>query len=338
MNIERKKKGKNFIYLRKNVEIKDAKILERIKKLVIPPAWRDVVIADKPTDKVQCIGYDDKNRKQYKYNQEYIDKQTKDKYYKSLIDFGLVINKIREDIEKILRKREWNLEKLIAFIIFVVDNSHLRIGNEKYKDENESYGITTLERRHIIIKTNSVILNFIGKKGVENSCKLTDKRIVNLFKSLDKEFKPEEDEGFFKYYGGNNKIYSINSLHINDFLKNYGDFSAKIFRTWTANEFIIKYLYNIVFQIKDVDKSYIESLSDKNCAVIINKCIDQVSEKLNNTRAICKKSYICNDIFDDFKESPCNFIKKIKNYSNKKLKNCNGIQTILIKLLSNYKN
>ena len=330
MNIERKKKGKNFIYLKKNVEIKDAKILERIKKLVIPPAWRDVVIADKPTDKVQCIGYDDKNRKQYKYNQEYIDKQTKDKYYKSLIDFGLVINKIREDIEKILRKREWNLEKLIAFIIFVVDNSHLRIGNEKYKDENESYGITTLERRHIIIKTNSVILNFIGKKGVENSCKLTDKRIVNLFKSLDKEFKPEEDEGFFKYYGGNNKIYSINSLHINDFLKNYGDFSAKIFRTWTANEFIIKYLYNIVFQIKDVDKSYIESLSDKNCAVIINKC--------NNTRAICKKSYICNDIFDDFKESPCNFIKKIKNYSNKKLKNCNGIQTILIKLLSNYKN
>lgn len=338
MNIERKKKGKNFIYLKKNVEIKDAKILERIKKLVIPPAWRDVVIADKPTDKVQCIGYDDKNRKQYKYNQEYIDKQTKDKYYKNLIEFGLVINKIREDIEQMLRKREWNLDKLIAFIIFVVDNSHLRIGNEKYKDENESYGITTLERRHIIIKTNSVILNFIGKKGVENSCKLTDKRIVNLFKSLDKEFKPREDEGFFKYYGGNNKVYSINSLHINDFLKNYGDFSAKIFRTWTANEFIIKYLYNIVFQIKDVDKSYMESLSDKNCAVIINKCIDQVSEKLNNTRAICKKSYICNDIFDDFKESPCNFIKKIKNYSNKKLKNCNGIQTILIKLLSNYKN
>ena len=337
MNIERKKKGKKFIYVKRNIEIKDEKILDRIKKLVIPPAWRNVVIADKKTDKVQCIGYDDKNRKQYKYNQEYIDKQTKEKYYKSLIEFGLVIYKIREDIEKILKKREWNLNKLIAFIIFIVDNSHLRIGNEKYKDENESYGITTLEKRHIIIKTNSVIFNFIGKKGVENSCKLTDKKIVSLFKSLDKEFKPKEDESFFKYYG-NNKVYTINSNHINDFLKNYGDFSAKIFRTWTANEFIVKYLYNIILQIKDVDKTYIESLSEKNCSIIINKCIDQVSEKLNNTRAICKKSYICNDIFDDFKECPCNFIKKVKNYSNKKIKQCNGIQTILIKLLSDYKN
>ena len=338
MNIERKKNGKDFIYVKRNIEIKDPKILERIKKLVIPPAWRDVIIADKKTDKIQCIGYDDKNRKQYKYNQDYIDKKTKEKYYKSLIDFGLVINNIREDIGQKLRKRDWTLDKLIAFIIFVVDNSHLRIGNEKYKDENESYGITTLERRHIIIKTNSVIFNFIGKKGVENSCKLTDKKIVNLFKSLDKEFKPEENDSFFRYYGNNNKIYTINSLHINDFLKKYGDFSAKIFRTWTANEFIVKYLYNIILQIKDVDNNYLESLSEKNCAIIINKCIDQVSTKLNNTRAICKKSYICNDIFDDFKESPCNFIKKVKTYSTKKINGCNGIQTILIKLLSNYKN
>ena len=133
--------------------------MERIKKLVIPPAWRDVVIADRCDDKVQCIGYDDKNRKQYKYNQDYINKQTNEKYYKSLIDFGLIINKLRDDINDKLRRREWNLDKLIAFIIFIVDNSHLRIGNEKYKDENESYGITTLERRHIKIKTNSVILD-----------------------------------------------------------------------------------------------------------------------------------------------------------------------------------
>ena len=86
-------------------------------------------------------------------------------------------------------------------------------------------------------------------------------------------------------------------------------------------------------EIKDFD-----SISQKNCAIIINKCIDEVSEKLNNTRAICKKSYICNDIFDDFKESPFNFIKKVKTYSTKKINGCNGIQTILIKLLSNYKN
>ena len=100
-------------------------------------------------------------------------------------------------------------------------------------------------------------------------------------------------------------------------------------------------MYNVareLYKQKEIEIKELDSISQKNCAIIINKCIDDVSEKLNNTRAICKKSYICNDIFDDFKESPCNFIKKIKNYSNKKLKNCNGIQTILIKLLSNYKN
>ena len=115
-------------------------------------------------------------------------------------------------------------------------------------------------------------------------------------------------------------------------------FQQKFFRTWTANEFIVKYLYNIILQIKDIEDTNIESLSEKNCSIIINKCIDQVSDKLNNTRAICKKSYICNDIFDDFRESPNNFIKKIKKYSNKKINNCNGIQSILIKLLRDYKN
>ena len=341
MNIERRKNGSEFIFLKKGKIIKDTKTLDRIKKLVIPPAWRDVCIADKSSDKVQCIGIDDKNRKQYKYNQDYIQEQTNNKYYLSLIEFGKQINKIREDVKEMLRKRYWDLNKLVAFVIYVIDSCHLRIGNEKYKDENESYGITTLERRHIIIKTNSVSFNFIGKKGVENSCKLCSRDIVNLFKSLDKEFKPEDNDPFFRYYGSNGKIYNITSHHINDFLKDYGNFSAKIFRTWTANEYIVKYLYNIVKQLyeqNEIEIKDFDSISQKNCAIIINKCIDEVSEKLNNTRAICKKSYICNDIFDDFKDSPDDFVKKIKSFSKKKIKNCNGIETILIKLLSQYKN
>ena len=340
MNIDRKKRGKKFIFLKNDKVLKDEDTLERIRKLVIPPAWRDVYIADKASDKIQCIGRDDKDRKQYKYNEEYIKEQTNNKYYSSLIEFGKQINKIREDVDNILKRRTWDLEKLIAFVIFVIDSCHLRIGNEKYKDENESYGITTLERRHIKIKTNSVSFSFIGKKGVENSCKLVNRKIINLFKSLDKEFKPEEKDTFFKYYGNNGKIYSVTSHQINDFLKNYGNFSAKIFRTWTANEFIVKNLYNVaqeLYKQKEIEIKELDSISQKNCAIIINKCIDDVSEKLNNTRAICKKSYICNDIFDDFKESPDGFVKKIKKLSKKKIENCNGIETILIRLLLDYK-
>ena len=333
MNIERKKKGKQFIYMNKGSIIKDKKILDRINKLVIPPAWRNVLIANSSKDKVQCIGVDDKNRKQYKYHSDYVKYKSDKKYYDTLIQFGKQINSIREDILRILRKRIWDLEKTTAFVIYIIDMCHLRIGNEKYKEENNSYGITTLERRHININTTSVYFDFVGKKGVENTCVFKEKKIISLFRSLDNEFKPKQNDTFFKYYNSNGSIYNISSSHINDFLKQYGDFSAKNFRTWSANEFIIKYLYNI---LDNLPEEY-EELSERNCSIIINKCVDNVSEKLNNTRAICKKSYICNDIFDDFKSEPFDFLNQIKLLGKKKVKNCNGLESILLKLLSKYK-
>ena len=103
MDIERKKRGKKFYYVKKNKIIDNPKILERIKKLVIPPAWINVVISNNPKDKVQCTGYDDKGRKQYKYNTEFIQEQSDIKYYDTLIKFGKKINTIRSDIDSLLR-------------------------------------------------------------------------------------------------------------------------------------------------------------------------------------------------------------------------------------------
>lgn len=334
MNIERKKRGKKFLYIKNGTIIKDKKTLERILKLVIPPAWKNVLITSNKNDKVQCIGIDDKGRKQYKYNTDFIEEQTTKKYYDSLLKFGKKINIIRNDILNILNKRHWTLDKTIAFIILILDNCYLRIGNEKYKDDNDSYGITTLQKRHIIIKTNSVSFNFIGKKGVENNCIFKDKYIINLFKSLYKEFNHKDDDTFFKYYNSKNEIYNINSSHINDFLKIYGNFSAKNFRTLYANENIIKYLLENTKQFKTDE---LNNLSERKCNIIVNNCIDLISDKLNNTRAICKKSYICNDILDDFKEHREDFINQLKLLGKSKLKNCNKYETILLKLLKIYK-
>ena len=334
MDIERKKRGKNFLYIKNGNVIKDKKTLERILKLVIPPAWKDVVITSNENDKVQCIGIDDKGRKQYKYNTEFIEEQTTKKYYDSLLKFGKKINIIRNDILNILKKREWSLDKTIAFIILILDNCYLRIGNEKYKDDNDSYGITTLQKRHIIIKTNSVSFNFIGKKGVENNCIFKEKYIINLFKSLYKEFNHKDHNTFFKYYNSKNEIYNISSSHINDFLKTYGDFSAKNFRTLYANENIIRYLLENTRHFKEDE---LNNLSERKCNILINNCIDLISNKLNNTRAICKKSYICNDILDDFKEHRENFINQLKSLGKTKLKNCNKYESILLKLLELYK-
>lgn len=334
MNIERIKRGKKFIYIKNGNIIKDKKTIERILKLVIPPAWKDVVISSNINDKVQCIGIDDRGRKQYKYNINFIQEQTIKKYYDCLLNFGKKINIIRNDILDILSKKEWTLNKTIAFIILILDKCHLRIGNEKYKDENDSYGITTLQKRHIIITKNSVSFNFIGKKGVENNCVFKDKYIINLFKSMYKEFKHKENNTFFKYYNSKNEIYNINSSHINDFLKLYGDFSAKNFRTLFANENIIKYLLE---NTKHFKKEELNNLSERKCNIIINNCIDLISEQLNNTRAICKKSYICNNILDDFKERREYFINDLKLLGKSKLKNCNKYESILLKLLKLYK-
>ena len=336
MDIERKIKGKKFYYVKNNKIIKDEKTLERIKKLVIPPAWNNVQIANYSDEKIQCTGYDAKGRKQYKYNIEFIKEQTNIKYFDTLIKFGKKINIIRNDIERILRKRIWDLEKTIAFVIFIIDKCHLRVGNEKYKDDNESYGITTLEKQHIIIKSTSIYINFIGKKGIENSCRFRESRMLSLFKSLNNEFRPKDDDSFFKYYGHNNSIYTINSCHINDFLKQYGDFSAKNFRTWTANEYIVKYLYNMLTELSK--KEDLNSLSERNLNIIINKAVDLVAEQLNNTRAICKKSYILNDIFNDLKDDPEDFLAKLKHYGKSKLKNSTGLESILLKLLLEYRN
>jgi DNA topoisomerase-1 len=149
---------------------------------------------------------------------------------------------------------------------------------------------------------------------------------------MDNEFKTKNDESFFKYYGGNN-IYTINSCHVNDFLKKYGDFSAKNFRTWTANEYFIKHLYYILSDTPDLNK-----LSERKTNMVINKAVDEVASNLNNTRAICKKSYINNDIIEDVKSNPVDFLNKIKEYRKKRLKNCTSLESILLKLLVEYRN
>lgn len=335
MDIYRKKKGKNFVYIKKGSIITNEKVLEFIRKLVIPPAWINVMISSNKNDKVLCVGEDAKGRKQYKYNPKFIEEQTNNKYYNRLIEFGKIVNTIRKDMFRILRKRKWTLEKTVAFIVYIIDSCSLRVGNEKYKEENSSYGITTLEKRHIVIKTTSVYFDFVGKKGVDNSCRFTDSLMISLFRSMNSEFGPNNDEAFFKYYGQHDKVHGINSSHINDFLKQYGDISAKDFRTWAANIYIVKYLYNCVKKLDE--NGEIEDISDRNCTMVVNKCLDLVSEKLNNTRAICKKSYICNDIFEDFKEDPKNFYNKVKTYGMKKISGNSGLETILLKLLNEYK-
>ena len=112
-------------------------------------------------------------------------------------------------------------------------------------------------------------------------------------------------------------------------------FSAKNFRTWTANTYIVKYLYNILYELRK--QTDLNKISQRNISIIINKALDNVSNELNNTRNVCKSSYVCNDILDDVKKNPEDFFIKINKFGKTKLQNSTGLESILLKLLISYK-
>ena len=182
---------------------------------------------------------------------------------------------------------------------------------------------------------NVLTLDTDFTNGNKNRTENLIKDYNNIKKTSDSKNGAANNDSFFKYYGHNNTIYSINSCHINDFLKRYGDFSAKNFRTWTANTYIVKYLYNILYELKK--EKEITKLSNRNISIIINKAVDAVSSELNNTRIVCKSSYISTDILEDVKQNPSAFFDKLHHYGKNKLQNSTGLESILLKLLLEYR-
>ena len=326
------KKKYLFKYFKKNKEIIDKKLITYFKSLVIPPAWTNVTISSDPNVKILAVGYDDKNRRQYRYNKIYVEEQECKKYKKKMIDFISILPKIYNDINLLLNKRIWDRDKVIAFIIKIIDDCHLRIGNDKYALENNSYGITTLKKSHIDINTNKITLNFIGKKGVENNSEITNPLLIKLFKNYYSTFNQKPNEDFFIYYDEDNNIYKIDSSDINDYLKQYGNFTIKDFRTYSANEMLLKYFYNM-YKYNNKLTNITQSKLKQSC----NKCLDRVSTHLNNTRSICKKSYCSDYLINEYNNNPDVFIKKIKKYMKQKKEPFTGLQYALLKIFKDFK-
>jgi DNA topoisomerase-1 len=314
MNIIRVSKNDNFEYKStKGDVIKNATTLERIKNIRIPPAWINVLIANNSKAEVQAIGEDAKGRMQYLYSKEWINNQEKTKFVR-LIYFLKNINYIRKNVKKILKEDSWSKEKLIAFIITIIDQSGLRIGNEKYEELYETHGITTLKKQHIKMFNNKIELNFIGKKNVINTCTLKNNILIKLFKNLNEYNQPNNDDYFFTI---NCKILSNTS--VNNFLKKYGNYTIKDFRTYRANIDFITCLYNTSFEI-----------TEYKIKRTINKCLDIIAERLNNSRSVLKNKYICNIIINKYLTEPTQFYKKIKYYEKHKSQNLNMYESGLL--------
>ena len=249
-----------------------------LKKLYIAPAYDNVKINRHKNDKVLAIGTDDRGRQQYTYNPDYVQDATDNKY-KSLIEFGNNYKCIMNRINKDMMTFEDSKKKQVAMILKVIDECNFRVGNEKYAKENKSFGVCTLENQHVKVGRDNVTIDFIGKEGIRNTCKVKNKRLTKNLRTK-KKILNKRDRIFT--YRSNNKYYHVKASDVNKYLKQFGQFSAKNFRTWTANVDLIKELQKPAPKLK---KHLTES-------------IKKISFKMHHTASICKKNYINKELMD----------------------------------------
>ena len=275
----RKKANSNFLFLDQKLnEIVDPKHLERVKKLAIPPAWRDVWISPKPNAHLQATGIDEAGRKQYKYHLEWSKTRNETKYFR-IAEFGSKLPEFRKNIAKDLRRKNMDERKVLAISLNMMQKTLIRVGNETYKQLYGSYGLTTLRDKHVKIEGNTLTLSFKGKKGVYHEIDLTDKTLARLVKKC-RDIPGQE---LFQYYTPEGERCSIDSGKINGYIKEVTccDFTAKDFRTWAGTLNALKEL---------AAPEYPETISNRK--KVINAALDKVASKLGNTRTVCKKSYV----------------------------------------------
>ncbi len=316
-------KGKNGFSYQLNGKLLSSKIdLERIEKLVIPPAWENVRIAVLENGHLQAIGRDLKNRKQYRYHQLWNKIRNQTKFYK-MVAFGKQLPIIRNKVDKDLELQGWPKSKVIALIIRLMEETHIRVGNEQYAKRNKTYGLSTMRKRHVTLFKDRIKFEFVGKRGKKHTITLRNKKLIQLVNRC------EEIPGWelFQYFDKDGNKQSVESGMINEYLQNIsGDiFTAKDFRTWTATI--------IVFEtLKELGTHKDDNTTQKNLVT----AYDAAAKGLGNTRNVCKKYYVHPAIVMGYKDGSIqesfdkvNNTTEVKQYSS-------ATEDAIIKLLENY--
>lgn len=284
--IFREKRGKGFRYICEGVKVTDTDTLNRIHRLVIPPAWKEVWICSMVNGHIQATGIDAMGRKQYIYHTEWVNQRDKRKYHR-MIQFAYALPKIRLQIEKDLSRKGLPKEKVLALIISLMERTSIRVGNNTYEKLYGSFGLTTLKDKHTEIKGSDIIFSFKGKKGVYHDINLRNSRLARMVQRC-KEIPGKE---LFQYYDDEGKRQSIDSGMVNDYLKEISgeEFTSKDFRTWAGT-------VKAFLAFKELGCGGSESEKKR----LITEAVDKVATKLGNTRAVCKKYYIHPEIITSY--------------------------------------
>jgi DNA topoisomerase I len=316
--IARIKKGKGFVYLYHG-QPAEGPDLERIKKLVIPPAWTNVWICKSASGHIQATGFDVSGRKQYRYHHQWATLQQETKFHR-MYEFGKMLPRMRRKIQHDLAQLGFPEQKVLAMVVSLMERTYIRVGNDGYEKLYGSYGLTTMKNRHVSIQGSRIIFSFKGKKGVYHKITLRNKKLARIVKQC----KAIPGSELFQYYDATGDLHKVDSGQVNQYLKDgmARDFTTKDFRTWAGTLMMLRLLKTA---------SPCDSLAayKKN----VNEALKSISKKLGNTVTVCKKYYVHPELINLYQQDQLS--RFFENGADKKetLSGLNGEEQLLMQIL-----
>jgi DNA topoisomerase-1 len=285
--ISRRHAGRAFAYQdAKGEKVVDARTLLRIRKLAIPPAWKNVWICAAANGHLQATGIDAKGRKQYRYHAGWRALRDETKYNR-MVAFGRALPAIRERVARDLKREGLPRERMLATIVRLLETTLIRIGNREYARDNSSFGLTTLRNRHVAVEGGTIHFEFRAKSGKMRRLDLKDRTLARIVK------RARDLPGYelFQYVDENGERHGIGSDGVNQYLKEASgaDFTAKDFRTWAGT-------VQAALALREFEAFDSEAAAKRN----ITRAIEHVSGRLGNTVSICRKCYVHPGIFDAY--------------------------------------
>lgn len=317
--IRRIARGKKFTYLGSDGKtVRDRGVLRRIESLVIPPAWTAVWICENARGHLQATGRDARGRKQYRYHPKYraVREETK---FEKLLAFGSLLPRIRERVQHDLTLPGLPQDKVVAAVVRLMDLAHIRVGNEEYARENQSFGLTTLRDRHVKIAGSRLHFEFRGKSGQLQVIELEDRRLARIVK------RSRDLPGYelFQYVDESGAHVKVDSDMVNRYLRDAtgADITAKDFRTWHGT-------VHAAEELGACGSARTATEAKRNMVAAIKA----VAGRLGNRPATCRKHYIHPMVMDLYQSGDLG--KYIKVNGNRKGTGLDSCERCVLKMLA----
>jgi DNA topoisomerase-1 len=267
--------------------IEDEKTLARIARLRIPPAWREVRIARGDSAPLQAVGIDKKGRTQYLYHARFRAAREEEKF-RRVVEFGESLPSLRRHVRADLHSEGLDRERVLAAIVRLIDQGFFRVGNEKSAKSESTYGLTTIHGKHVTIDGATLRFDYIGKWKKKHQRAIVDDDVARIVRALKELRQPE----LFAFHD-QGRVRDVKDRHVNDYIQSVigSSFTAKDFRTWAGT-----LLCSIALAMQGQGMSKAERKRK------IKRAIDATAQQLGNTAAVCRKSYVCPRLLDEYME------------------------------------